>query len=188
MDKQYESEAYDIFQDNKFDPSETLYRPELKPLKVDFPSKDGEVEHLICDIDDVDKQRAVKDFNKVQDRENKLIHDMEAKEEKNMKKDKMKSSKIIITPLDNYIPPQVEEFDHMREDSFKGRYHPNPKSSKIFRKQNRTRPYDEDIYDETIRVNTYTKIKSPNSHIPGSLHLGSSPYSPKLGNYMIYPH
>ena len=111
---------------------------------------------------------------------------MEDKSEKNMKKDKMKSSKIVITPLDNYLPSQVEEFDRMKEDSFKGRYHPNPKSSKIFRKQHRTRPYDEEIYDETIRVNTYTKIRSPNPHIPGSLHLNSNFYSPRATT--VYPH
>jgi hypothetical protein len=34
MEKEYESEAYDIFEENIFDPSETLYRPELKPLNI----------------------------------------------------------------------------------------------------------------------------------------------------------
>ena len=56
----------------------------------------------------------------------------------------MKSSKIIITPLDNYVP--IESDERMREDSFKGKHY--MKNSKIFKKQpQRIRQYDEDIYD-----------------------------------------
>lgn len=53
----------------------------------------------------------------------------------------------------------------MREDSFKGKHY--MKNSKIFKKQpQRIRQYDEDIYDETIRLN---KNKNPPSGIKAKL-------------------
>ena len=56
-------------------------------------------------MDDVDKEKVFREYKKVQEKENKLIFDLEENQMgKRMKKDKMKSSKIVITPLDDFAP------------------------------------------------------------------------------------
>ena len=82
----------------------------------------------------------------------------------------MRSSKITITPLDDYVPPQNQEtYGHIKkkDDSFKGEYY--MKNDKVFKKQNqynRIKNHDEeDIYDETIRVNMKKKKYNTNLNI-----------------------
>jgi hypothetical protein len=59
-------------------------------------------------MDDVDKEKVFREYKKVQEKENKLIFDLEENQMgKNMKNDKMKSSKIVITPLDDFAPPST---------------------------------------------------------------------------------
>lgn len=59
-------------------------------------------------MDDVDKEKVFREYKKVQEKENKLIFDLEENQMgKSMKKDKMKSSKIVITPLDDFVPPSI---------------------------------------------------------------------------------
>lgn len=59
-------------------------------------------------MDDFDKEKVFREYKKVQEKENKLIFDLEENQMgKSMKKDKMKSSKIVITPLDDFVPPSI---------------------------------------------------------------------------------
>ena len=80
----------------------------------------------------------------------------------------MRSSKITITPLDDYVPPKDQEsYDQIKDDSFHGEYY--MKNDKVFKKQNqynRIKNHDEeDIYDETIRVNMKKKKYNTNLNI-----------------------
>ena len=160
-----------------FDFSDTIFHPEHAPLKIEFPEGDQVVSHLICDIDDVDKEKAVKLYEKVQEKENRLIVELD-KEKAFQKKDPMKSSKIIITPIDDYTPPTIDEredyFEKEKDDSFRGKY--NLKGSKMFRKQpSKMRIYDEDnVYDETIRVNKH------NNRVKTNLNLNKNSGGHKL--------
>ena len=112
--------------------TDTLYRPEMAaPLKIDWDPncEESQINHLICDIDDVDKEKAIKLYKKVEERENKMPDPQGSKDSFNMKKDPMKKSSIIITPIDYYLPE-----DKISESSFTNSYYPK-NVSKVAKKQ-----------------------------------------------------
>lgn len=53
--------------------AETLYRPELShepEIKYSSEIAESEISHLIQDFDDIDEQKAIMQYEKVQEREN----------------------------------------------------------------------------------------------------------------------
>lgn len=69
--KSFDSEVHDIFERNSlnFNDYDKQKLIDLKEAKMKDKSQIG-LEHLILDIDDVDKEKVVKQYSKVQEREN----------------------------------------------------------------------------------------------------------------------
>lgn len=69
--KSFDSEVHDIFERNSlnFNDYDKQKLIDLKESKMKDKSQIG-LEHLILDIDDVDKEKVVKQYSKVQEREN----------------------------------------------------------------------------------------------------------------------
>lgn len=69
--KSFDSEVHDIFERNSlnFNDYDKQKSIDLKEAKMKDKSQIG-LEHLILDIDDVDKEKVVKQYSKVQEREN----------------------------------------------------------------------------------------------------------------------